>query len=272
MSYHSVMKDWERIRANRHDLTDYVIHFTKNQVLALPDGTQRFFLARDVLLNILRTGVIRPTFAARRNRSSSALRATIKGPTAAVCLTEQPLWAVLANRASTTISRYSGYGIAFNKSLIYNRGARPVIYGTQDMLGQRITPGEPGYEEGKDIFRNGLPRDLQWLWVNYQPDIPGFGTYPVDFTWEREWRYRPLSGEAGLPLAIQHYYPHLCGGAILVERDDDVAVCRQEIQAHIAAGQKWPQFLSRVISLQSVERQLAAGQHCYGRIETWPEQ
>lgn len=192
------MKDWERIRASRDDLTDYVVHFTRYRA-ERSEGRFRHVSARDVLIEILGTGHLRPDYAARSNMYSRTPRATVKGPQTAVCLTEQPLWAAIKSRDALTLPRYSGYGIAYHKYLLYAAGGRPALYALQSCLGRRLRSDEAGWEQGKDIFTGGLPADLQYLWVNYQPDLPGNCDYPIDFTWEREWDQAQGCGPSGPP-------------------------------------------------------------------------
>lgn len=79
------MKDWEQIRHQRDDLTDYVIHFTKPYY-----ERPRMHQPAEVLAAILDCGYIRPTFAPMPSRNNSTPRPTVKGPDPAVCLTEQP--------------------------------------------------------------------------------------------------------------------------------------------------------------------------------------
>jgi len=224
-------------------------------------------------VKILRDGYIRPTFAAKGNRIDSTPRNTIKGPTPAVCLTEQPLWAVLAMQSCGVPQRYSGYGIAYHKCLVHQAGGRPVIYATQDILGTKIKPGEAGYEEAKEIFRDGLPMNLQWLWSRYEPEYPGSRIDPVDFTWEREWRYRPRQqySERGMPIAFSHHYPNLYGGAIIVEKDEDIEVIRPELSLRSPADSSWRRYIHLIVSLETAKKKFEAGALEYGRIETWPD-
>ena len=167
------MKDWERIRAEREDLTDYVIHFTRDRLwhdVVANGQTPKvpfvpFVPARDVLIEILDYGYIRPTYAPMNNQFCRDRRATVRGPDPAVCLTEQPLSAVVRMRALGIARRYSGYGIAYHKVALHSDGGRPVLYGTENEFGQ-------------------LPLHLQYLWVNYKPVMPGCSDYPIDFTWD----------------------------------------------------------------------------------------
>src|SRR5687768_3165021 len=90
------MKDWQRIRQQRHDLTDYVVHLTKATCRQV-DGKYVTRTGRQVLKQILEDGHIKATFAPYRNKDDQR---TVRGPDPAVCLTEQPLWC--SSRASTS--------------------------------------------------------------------------------------------------------------------------------------------------------------------------
>lgn len=98
------MSNWQRIRAARTDLTDYVIHLTRWVVAAGPleermrDGINR-------LKDILRCGFLRPTTAPRitvqKNRNN-----TVRGPHPAVCFTEQPLEQIPETLANIDLASY----------------------------------------------------------------------------------------------------------------------------------------------------------------------
>ena len=144
------MRDWERIRSDREDLTDYLVHFTRYRI------TPIFRKPRDVLTDILTEGFIKPSFAPMRSRNCATELPTIKGTEPAVCLTEQPISAILKMGQK----RYSHYGIAYHKAHLYGQGARPVLYGTDSDL-------------------KLLPPELQYLWVRYHPMVKGDRTdYP----------------------------------------------------------------------------------------------
>lgn len=82
-----------------------------------------------------------------------------------VCFTESPL-EVKRHQSS----RYTQFGFAFSKSLIYELGGRHVIYQTKS----------EGY---------CLPGRLHWRHVTYDPsDKDVVKENGVNFTWEREWR------------------------------------------------------------------------------------
>ena len=94
------------------------------------------------------------------------------------------------------------------------------------------------------------------------------GDYPVDFTWEREWRVR--AQEPGLPVLRTTDWYKTATGAILVERDEDVPHFTAILDGLAAQGRKWAQRLRRILSLETAKRMLDAGDARYGRIETWP--
>ncbi len=90
----------------------------------------------------------------------------IKGAYECVCFSEAPLNSLekgLVNPDSH--SRYSPFGIIFKKSWIFKCGGRPVIYQS-------------------DAEFSDLPEKLKWRHVIYEPSRD----FPIDFTWEREWR------------------------------------------------------------------------------------
>jgi hypothetical protein len=89
----------------------------------------------------------------------------IRGSYICVCFTEAPLVSMrngLVNPHAYT--RYSPFGIMFQKRWIFKRGGRPVIY-------------QP------DAEYDLLPEEMRWRHVRYEPDN-------IDFTWEREWRMK----------------------------------------------------------------------------------
>ncbi|SRR6266567_4662504 len=132
--------------AKRFDISDKLIHFTGGGQCA--DGA----FAR--LRAIIREG--RLIGGNRR----------IRGGYRCVSLTE----ALLAAFAPAFISqfpftRYSQFGLMFEKNWIYERGGRPVIY-------------QP------DCDFDLLPEDLRWRHVRFEPTAESV----IDWTWEREWR------------------------------------------------------------------------------------
>jgi hypothetical protein len=234
-----VMRQWEAIRAARDDLTDFVVHFTRWEYA---DG--QMYQAKDKLIAILRSGAIQPTFAPMSNRRSTTAKPTIQGPDPVVCLTEQPLSAFL----NTPQTRYSHYGIAYHKVALFNAGGRPVLYGSENEL-------------------YALPDSLKYLWVRYEPVFPHRGNdHPVDFTWEREWRFK-----GALPVLLDTDL-RTPTGVIVVEKDADIADINAVREQLAAAGNEWARYLTRVISLETAKRNIAQGDSRYRRIETWPDE
>jgi hypothetical protein len=143
---HSFNKKNRKIDAMaREDISDFLIHFTKGDTHETAFARLRTILTEKRLIG-------------------SNLH--IKGKHTCVCLSEAPLAAMekgLLN--SSAYSRYSPFGVLFNKPYIFAKGGRPVIY-------------QPHAEY---IL---LPASLNWRHVTYDPT----GSKPTDFTWEREWR------------------------------------------------------------------------------------
>jgi hypothetical protein len=162
-----MIPDWKRIRDARHDVTDWVIHWTRQQPIE-----EKYKSAFQVLQHILQCGYLKPTFASRELRTvAGKVKNTIQGPHQAVCFTDQPLWAFIQSCKVST--RYSPYGIAFEKRPLFEYGGRPVIYGDTSLLSR-------------------LCDEDKYLWVRYDP-VPSttqIGDYPLDWTHEREWRAR----------------------------------------------------------------------------------
>ena len=94
----------------------------------------------------------------------------IRGGYTCVCFTESPiskLSYVLANPDLVNM-RYRPFGIMIDKRYAFAHGARPVIY------------------QPNDDFEK-LDEDIRYRHVRFEPDNPG---YPIDLTWEREWRVK----------------------------------------------------------------------------------
>jgi hypothetical protein len=87
----------------------------------------------------------------------------IRGNYRCVCFTEAPLVSLENGLVNPSVySRYSPFGVIFDKDWIFAQGGRPVVY-------------QP------DAEYDLLPQDLRWRHMRYEPGV-------VDFTWEREWR------------------------------------------------------------------------------------
>lgn len=90
----------------------------------------------------------------------------MRGGHGCVCFTESPLQGIASRLVNEHgYSRYTPFGIMFDKRYVFGLGGRPVIYG-------------PASEY------QALPESMQWRHVRYEPETDR----PIDFTWEREWR------------------------------------------------------------------------------------
>ncbi len=130
--------------SRRQDISDKLIHFIKGK------NEEAF----QHLLNIAKEGRILGTSE------------KIKGGYKCVCFTESPLISLKDGLVNTdAYSRYSPFGVLFDKSWIFGKGGRPVVYQA---------------DEEFDV----LPESHKWRHVRYEPNRDK----PIDFTWEREWR------------------------------------------------------------------------------------
>jgi len=128
--------------AARPDMSDMVIHFTK---------ADENHTALERLLVMVGEG---------RLIGGTGM---IKGVYRCVCFTEAPIPAMTNGFVNAnSFTRYSPFGLMFDKKWVYEKGARPVIY-------------QPDAD-----FEN-LPENMRWRHVRYEPP-------QIDFTWEREWR------------------------------------------------------------------------------------
>jgi len=200
------MKYWEEIRKYRHDITNYLIHWTKDLLM---------------LSNILECGYLIPTFAPKYSKFAKETRNTIQGLTPAVCFTEQPL-DCFAKACEVRKERYKPYGVVLHKYSLYAYGGRPVVYGDIKAL-------------------KALGDDHKYLWVQYNP-IPGPDGYPLDFSHEREWRctvnIKPQYGfdvlpKEGIPILLP--WDASCNHndykfRIIVNTEDDAEIARAYVQ------------------------------------------
>ncbi|MFW6149871.1 MAG: hypothetical protein ACOC6D_08435 [Atribacterota bacterium] len=119
----------------RKDLSDYLIHFTKDE---------NYELAFKRLKNIIKEKTILGT----SNK--------IKGGYNCVCFSEAPI-TVLKNGLVNPeyYSNYSPFGIMIKKEYIFAKAGRPVIYQTDNEFNQ-------------------LPDNIRWRHVRYEPlnDLP----------------------------------------------------------------------------------------------------
>ena len=133
-------KTLAEIISSREDLSNYLFHFTK--------GEDAF----ETLQKILDEGKLR-SFNEDRY----------------ICFTEAPITMLCGffkyvERTYSAPTIIAPYGIGIKKDILFQKGARPVIYGTR---------------EEKKL----LPAKLQWRHVNM--NLPNY-----DFSWLREWRIK----------------------------------------------------------------------------------
>ena len=129
-----------KIRELREDISEYLFHFTK--------GEDAF----ENLQKILDEGKLR---SFNKDRY--------------ICFTEAPITMLngffnYVERNYSTPTIIAPYGIGIKKDVLFQKGARPVIYGTR---------------EEKKL----LSEKLQWRHVNM--NLPNY-----DFSWLREWRIK----------------------------------------------------------------------------------
>jgi hypothetical protein len=258
--YNSILK-------NRYDMTEWMIHFTRNT---------EWGEARSNLISIIDKGIIIPGWATRKGVP------TIYGPNPAVCFTEQPLWAFNHYVYSRNDpSKVSGYGILVHKNDLFATGGLPVIYGAESI--SCFNPGEVGFEPGKRIMRpDCLPYNEQYRFVNYNPNRDG---YPMDWTFEREWRWSakndiaqlggyPLSGKTvfSSDKKFSHGKTH-----ILVQKNSDIQWL-QSATMNIPLEDPtnmyrnlWLKNLRsevKIFSLETIINNLNNGNYLFGKAET----
>lgn len=190
------MKEWERIKQIREDMSEFVLHCTRPRRKSWVPPIE--YTAFDVLKQILTDGFLRATFAFYDSKSAREHRPAIRGPYKAVCYTEQPLrfflQSIRASNQSIIMERYTEFAIAVRKDDLFKYGGRPVLYSNDGILGTQLPPKEViawGYPPEAWVYEGGLPLDLQYLWVGYDPTALWRRNYPVDWTHEREWRACP---------------------------------------------------------------------------------
>lgn len=114
----------------RNDISEYLIHFTKDT-----DENSAIFNLNSIL----------------QQKTIYGGTGHIRGRHKCVCFSEAPLDAVRDGLVNPSYySKYSGFGIMIKKDWLFRHGGRPVIYGPEDEL-------------------NVLPADLQWRTVRFNP-------------------------------------------------------------------------------------------------------
>ena len=155
---------WTKRISNRSDLTLYLSHLTRSQVI-----NNEKLDSVGVLLQILSEGVL---------RGSDTQSGFISGQQKAVCFQDTPLYGISQNVLHEQVYRqelggqvrYEATGLMFPKHYIYGHGGRPVIY------------------EKPEIARRLIPDKNEW-WRIVAYDLSDTDRI-VDWTHEREWRMK----------------------------------------------------------------------------------
>ena len=184
-----------------------------------PDGT-----AHQVLLKILDDGHIRATWSFRNGRPA------IYGHSAAVCLTEMPLGALL-EYAKERPHAVSPYAISVLRHEAFAAGARPVIYGCTMPHSERNTGGF--WRELDESCGIAVHEQCRYVatWLN--------GVRPVDWTHEREWRWRDSKQACsvpGLPIWLKDEPRFFSQVLLIVPALDDVKRILKKLKELSDAG------------------------------------
>lgn len=138
----------------RPDLSPYLIHLTKNS--KSDDG----YTAFENLCSILETGEI---------RGSDGF---VRGPHKASCFMDVPFMSLkyvfTKDNVRPARPRYEPYGVLVTKTTAYKRGARPVLYLSDE-----------------EIASLRIPRSELWRVVKHEVDLKGNW---ISWLHEREWR------------------------------------------------------------------------------------
>ncbi|HEU5373803.1 MAG TPA: hypothetical protein VFV38_00030 [Ktedonobacteraceae bacterium] len=190
------------ITDNRTDMTDWIIHFTRNH-----DALS----AHESLERILYTGKLKPGYSIRKDKT------TLYGDQPVICFTEMPLYNFAKYvQSRKDLSGCSPYGICMQKRELYEAGGRPVIYGLSDSQPEYhvLIKDEMTY---RLLPEKVLPKQEQYRYVAYDPNR---SPYSLDWTHEREWRWKADAsdqqqqtwGENGPELALPLFRAKNKGG------------------------------------------------------------
>ena len=157
-------KEWKSRLAERIDLTTKLIHLTKG-----PEDLGDKGNVISILLKILENKML---------IGSTTDSGFICGDERAVCFQDTPIYSLTQNAyyeqkqrysGKDTKVRYLGWGIVFQKSNVFSKGGRPVIY------------------DIKAEAKKYLPNTEWWRIVNL--DLNNAEAL-IDWTHEREWRIK----------------------------------------------------------------------------------
>lgn len=170
---------YDKVNYSRNDLSKYLWHFCRED--SDPIKTIR---------SILEDGVIRPSY----NSDSG---------TKTVCFTEMPLEEVkrqLPVLRESNYEHFSSYGIGFKKSIVFENGGLPVIYGPKE-----------------DVAKLGESFAWRHVGLFFKSGIPEF-----DYTWQREWRVNGSFDFSNLQGEVIVVVPDVDGlEELLYEVEDD---------------------------------------------------
>ncbi len=150
---------------DRPDLSPFLIHFTKNS------ESDNGLTAFDNLCLILETGKV---------RGSGSSKGFVKGPNEASCFMDVPFMSLkyvfTKDNVKPERPRYEPYGVLVTKRYAYNKGARPVLYLSDN-----------------ETLRLCIPGSELWRVVKLETDKNGNW---ISWLHEREWRKK---GDFSLP-------------------------------------------------------------------------
>src|SRR5258706_5819179 len=156
-----------RYNAEWHDMSDFVVHFTRGC-----GGRSAY----DNMLGILGSGMLcaRNGFGIARNNAPS------RRSQQTVCFSEIPLHLV-----SRVAARRGNYGIGFTKALLLDRGGGPIWYV------ERGSPAANAVDTLVTLAQAGDPNVAAHVWaITPFVDSPGnYANGSYRFEWEREWRH-----------------------------------------------------------------------------------
>ena len=192
----------------RFDLSDRLIHFFRQ--VDLEGDSAPTIQPEHIAFNSFVEGSVWPALfllrcAVRSHRlwATWSVRKgvrTIYGPHPAVCFTEMPLAAFVESSAAREAAgqAMSSYALSFPKAPMYALGAMPVIYGLSD---KSVTLPKGANGEARILSPNHLPLHEQYRYVTFNPS----GSYKVDWTHEREWRWPCTSDMSKIEEEISEY-------------------------------------------------------------------
>ncbi len=150
-----------------HDMSDYVVHFTKDFNTKTAYENQLKILHSRVLMAM-------SSFGIARKLAPGAV------PQKAVCFSEIPLHLI-----SRLAERRGLYGMGFTKQFVLDRGGGPVWYV------ERHGPAETALQHliGQALSSNSAEMSPIWSLTPFVDSTGDYATGSYRFQWEREWRH-----------------------------------------------------------------------------------